>query len=119
MAGMRWARLQEDVDCKLRRGAWYRVSHVAGLEAIVDVNRRPLTVPSYALEIVSTPPHSWTVVPLRERGARLAAELGPRYGVCPSCRHRARLEQRVRAMTCARCKGRFDIAWDEGYLGGE
>jgi hypothetical protein len=118
MAGMRWARLQEDVDCKLRRGAWYRVSHVTGLEAIVDINRRPLAVPSYALEIVSTPPHTWTVVPLRERGARLAAELGPRYGVCPNCRHRARLEQRVRAMTCARCKGRFDVAWDEDYLGG-
>src|SRR2546425_695449 len=33
MTGMRWARLLEDVDCKLRRGAWYRVTHVTGLEA--------------------------------------------------------------------------------------
>jgi Zn finger protein HypA/HybF involved in hydrogenase expression len=119
MTGMRWARLQEDLDCKLRRGAWYRVSHVAGLEAIVDVNRRALAVPSFALEIVSTPPHSWTVVPLRGRGARLAAELAPRYGVCPSCRHRSRLEEQGRSMTCGRCKGRFDIAWDEGYLDGK
>src|SRR3989454_11262144 len=37
MTGMRWARLLEDVDCKLRRGAWYRVTHVTGLEAVVEV----------------------------------------------------------------------------------
>src|SRR2546427_5843755 len=59
MTGMRWARLQEDVDCKLRRGAWYRVTKVTGLEATVEVNRRPLAVPSYAVEIVATPPRSW------------------------------------------------------------
>src|SRR5207245_6055734 len=99
MTVMRWARLQEDVDCKLRRGAWYRVTHVAGLEAIVDVNRRPLAVPSYAIEIVATPPRAWSVVPLPRRASRLAAELGNRYGVCPNCRHRARLEPRAPAMT--------------------
>ncbi len=116
MTGMRWARLTEDVDCNLRRGAWYRVNHVTGLEAVVDVNRRPLAVPSYALEIVSTPPRRWTVVPLPRRASWLAAELGTRYGVCPSCRYRAQLEQRARDMTCTRCKGRFEIAWDEAYL---
>jgi len=118
MAGMRWARLQEDVDCKMRRGAWYRVTQVTGLKAIVEVNRQPLAVPSYAIEIVATPPRCWTVVPLPRRASRLATELGPRYGVCPSCRHRARLEQRARAMTCTRCQGRFEIAWDENYLAG-
>jgi len=118
MTGMRWARLLEDVDCKLRRGAWYRVTHVTGLEAVVEVNRRPLAVPSYAIEIVATPPRSWSVVPLPRRASRLAAELGNRYGVCPNCRHRARLEQRARAMTCTRCQGRFAIAWDENYLAG-
>ena len=118
MTGMRWARLQEDVDCKLRRGAWYRVTKVTGLEATVEVNRRPLAVPSYAVEIVATPPRAWSVVPLPRRASRLAAELGNRYGVCPNCRHRARLEQRARAMTCTRCQGRFEIAWDENYLAG-
>src|SRR3989441_8785590 len=53
MTGMRWARLQEDVDCKMRRGAWYRVTQVTGLKAIVEVNRQPLAVPSYAIEIRS------------------------------------------------------------------
>src|SRR2546428_8383976 len=77
MTGMRWARLQEDVDCKMRRGAWYRVTQVTGLNAIVEVNRQPLAVPSYAIEIVATPPRCWTVVPLPRRASRLAAELGP------------------------------------------
>jgi hypothetical protein len=116
LKGMRWGRLQTDVDCKLRRGAWYRVKHVAGLEAIVELNRQPLAVPSYAIEIVSTPPRCWTVVPLPRRASRLAAEFGPRYAVCPSCRHRAKLELRARAMKCPRCRGEFDIAWDENYL---
>src|SRR5438309_10112762 len=115
MTGMRWARLQEDVDCKMRRGGWYRVTQVTGLNAIVEVNRQPLAVPSYAIEIVATPPRCWTVVPLPRRASRLAAELGPRYRVCPSCRHRARLEQRALAMTCTRCPVRLEIATGETY----
>src|SRR3989442_4531138 len=115
MAGMRWARLQEDVDCKMRRGAWYRVTQVTGLKAIVEVNRQPLAVPSYAIEIVATPPRCWTVVPLPRRASRLAAELGPRYGVCPSPRHRDPLRHRGGAQTCNRCPGPFENDLDENY----
>src|SRR3989441_13106739 len=111
MTGVRWARLEEDVDCKMRRGGWYRVTQVTGLNAIGEVNRQPLAVPSYAIEIVATPPRCWTVVPLARRASRLAAELGPRYGVCPSCRHRAPLQQPAPPMTCTRFQGRFEIAW--------
>src|SRR2546425_1335254 len=116
MAGMRWARLQEDVDCKMRRGAWYRVTQVTGLKAIVEVNRQPLAVPSYAIEIVATPPRCWTVVPLPRRASRLATELGPRYGVCPSCRHRAPLEQRARALTSTRFPRPLDVPRGRNYL---
>src|SRR3989442_14414797 len=105
--GLRWARLQEDVDCKMRRGGWYRVPQVTGLNAIVEVNRQPLAVPSYAVEIVATPPRCWTVVPLPRRASRLAAELGPRYGVGPRCRHRARLDQRGAAMPSNPRPGHF------------
>src|SRR3989449_3249754 len=118
MAGMRWARLQEDVDCKMRRGAWYRVTQVTGLKAIVEVNRQPLAVPSYAIEIVATPPRCWSVVPLPRRASRLATELGPRYGVCPSCRHRARLRQRARAQTCTPSQRRLGSARDAHHLAG-
>src|SRR5438552_19155839 len=100
----------------MRRGGWNRVTQVTGLNAIVEVNRQPLAVPSYAIEIVATPPRCWTVEPLPRRASRLAAELGPRYGVCPSCCHRARPEQRARAMTCTRCQGRSESSWDENYL---
>src|SRR2546426_12707083 len=89
MAGMRWARLQQDVDCKMCRGAWYRVTQVTGLKAIVEVDRQPLAVPSYAIEIFATPPRCWSVVPLPRRAYRLAPQLGARYAVWPACRHRA------------------------------
>src|SRR5438309_9988535 len=111
MTGMRWARLQEDVDCKMRRGGWYRVTQVTGLNAIVEVNRQPLAVPSYAIEIVATPPRCWTVVPLPRRASRLAADLGPRYGVCPTCRPRARLSPPPPAMPSTRRHGDSDSAW--------
>src|SRR5437879_12953890 len=78
MTGMRWARLQEDVDCRMRRGGWYRVTQVTGLNAIVEVNRQPLAVPSYAIEIVATPPPSWTVLPLPRPPSPLPARPGPR-----------------------------------------
>src|SRR3989475_11007549 len=102
MTGMRWARLQEDVDCKMRRGAWYRVTQVTGLKAIVEANRQPLAVPSYAIEIVATPPRCWSVVPLPRRAPRLATQLGPRYGAAPSCPPPPPLEQRAPATTCTR-----------------
>src|SRR2546422_4766218 len=63
MTGMRWARLLEDVDCKLRRGAWYRVTHVTGLEAGVEGKRPPLALPSYATQIRATPPPAWSGLP--------------------------------------------------------
>ena len=116
MAGMQWARLQANLNIRLRRGAWYRIRQVGPLQAVLEVRGQPLQVPSAFLQIVETPPRRWTVVPLPRRASWLAAELGTRYGVCPSCRYRAQLEQRARDMTCTRCKGRFEIAWDEAYL---
>src|ERR1041385_2759461 len=68
LSGMRWGRLQADVNVSLRRGAWYRITRISGLEATIDVNRQAQVVPSYLIQVVSTPPRSWTVVP-RPRGA--------------------------------------------------
>jgi hypothetical protein len=118
MTRMQWARLQADVNCALRRGAWYRVTSVAGLEAVVDINRQPHPVPSYLLQIVSTPPRRWTVVPRPREAARLSRHLGAEYAVCPSCRERTPLRSggRPRAISCARCRGVFEVAWNEGYL---
>jgi len=116
VTGMRWGRLQVDVNCALRRGAWYRVARLAPMEAILDVNRRPLKVPHYLLQVVSRPPTRWSVVPRPERAGELPPDWGPLYGVCPSCRERAALRGRPRRLECGRCRGEFDVAWDEEYL---
>ena len=119
MAGFQWGRLQADVDCSLRRGAWYRVRTVAGLEATVEVghNRNPQSVPSFLLQIVTAPPRRWTVVPRPARAVRMPREW-KQYAVCPSCRERAALPTRskARSLTCERCRGEFEIDWGEGYL---
>ena len=115
MPGMRWGRLHMDVKCRLRRGAWYRVAKVTHLAAVVEVNRLPVTVPQYLIEIVPYPPRRWTVVP-RPRDARLPPNWGPAYGVCPSCRGRSALQGRPRVLACRRCRGEFEVAWDEAYL---
>ena len=43
---------------------------------------------------------------------RLPMSWGARYGVCPNCRARARLEERATSMRCPKCNGFFDIGWD-------
>lgn len=115
---MQWARLQVDTDCALRRGAWYRVTKIGTLESVLDVNRRPHAVPSYIVQIASTPPRRWTVVPRPPSAARLSPHLSSHYVVCPSCRERAPLAgtRRPRALGCKRCRGVFEVAWAERYL---
>jgi len=117
MARLQWARLQADVSCELRRGAWYRVRQVGALEAIVEVNRQPQAVPSFLLQIVSVPPRRWSVVPRPPEAARFARVLSSHYAVCPNCRERTALnETRPRTLTCSRCKGKFEVDWAEQYL---
>lgn len=115
--GIQWGRLQTDIHCALRRGAWYRVTDLGGLEATVDVNRKPQSVPSYLLQIISAPPRRWTVV-ARPAGAVRMPRHWTRYAVCPSCRERAALPPRgqPRNLTCNRCRGVFEIDWSEDYL---
>lgn len=113
---MKWGRLAVNVNCALRRGAWYRVARLASLEAILDVNRKALVVPYYLVQVVTQPPTRWSVVPRPKRARELPAEWGPHYGVCPSCRERNALRGRPRRLECSRCRREFEVAWDEGYL---
>ncbi|MGH7537914.1 MAG: hypothetical protein ACREMF_04725 [Gemmatimonadales bacterium] len=112
-----YARLRENVNIRLRRGAWYRVLKVADLKVILDVNGRPMSVAAALLEIVKRPPPRWTVVTQRASAARHAPpSIAERYGVCPSCGERAPLPRRADRMRCSYCKWEFEIAWDEAYL---
>ena len=114
MAGMRWARLKADLNLKLRRGAWYRIQDVGPLEAVVEVNNRPMPVPSAFLQIVETPPRRWTVVPRPANAVRMP-DTWKHYAVCPSCRERAPLVRRPPVLECPRCRGIFEVGWDETY----
>ena len=115
MTGQQWARLQTDVNVKLRRGAWYRILRLGPQEAVLEVNRNPLTVSRTLLQIVQAPPTRWTVVSAPSNALRLPSSWGERYAVCPGCRGRSPLEGRPNNLRCARCNGLFDIAWNEPY----
>jgi len=86
MTLQQWARLQTDVNVKLRRGAWYRIVKLGAVDAVLDVNRQPLTVSRTLLQIVQVPPSRWSVVPAPRNALRFPSSWGERYAVCPSCR---------------------------------
>ena len=113
---MVWARLQADLNCNLRRGAWYRLIKMEGLAAVVDVNRKPVPVVRAFLQISNSPPRRWTVVTTPRTARPLAGPLGSQYAVCPSCRDRVPLRGRPSRMLCRRCSVEFAVAWEEHYL---
>lgn len=107
-----WARLRAELDCPLRRGAWYQVRRLRPPEVIVDVLGERVIVPRSALEIASTPPLRWSVVH-RHQDAWLSG--ASEYAVCPNCRERVPLPTRLGMLQCRRCKEVRDIGWDEVY----
>jgi hypothetical protein len=116
MATPQWARLEDDIDLPLRRGAWYPVTRLSATEVVVDVNRRPTAVPRRHLQLHAAPPTSWTVVPRPRDAVRMPSSWGDTYAVCPNCRERSPLNNHPSNLRCHRCNGLFPIAWDERYL---
>ncbi len=116
MPAVQWARLQEDVNCQLRRGAWYKLSKLTSFEAVVEVKGKQIAVPRRVLQILPTPVLHWTVVPSPRNAPRFPTSWGPRYAVCPNCRDRAPLQGQPTTMRCHRCNGLFEVAWNEPYL---
>lgn len=112
-----WARLKADINCQLRRGAWYPIVRLAPADAVLDVKGRQVSIARSMLQLASAPPQHWTVVPSpRSYSPRYPASWGARYAVCPNCRDRAQLTGQPAQMRCHRCNGLFDVAWDEAYL---
>ena len=116
MAELEWARLKVEGPYPLRRGAWYRVTEFFPDEVVVDINRKPVTLPLSLLDLRGGLPRRWTIVPRPTNAVRLPERLGERYGVCPSCKSRAPLRGSPRMMPCPRCRGVFPVGWDEQYL---
>ena len=111
--GMRGMRLQADLNVKLRRGAWYRITQPGPLQTVLEVAGRLHQIPSAFLQVVERPPRKWTVVPRPEDAIHLPANWGDRYAVCPSCRERQPLGGHPRRMACNRCHGDYEVAWSE------
>ena len=112
---MVWARLQADLNCNLRRGAWYRLIKTDGLAALVDVRGKPVPVVRAFLQMTNSPPRKWTVV-RRPRSVPHALQMGRLYAVCPACRDRVSLHGKPSRMLCGRCAVEYAVDWDEQYL---
>jgi hypothetical protein len=112
-----WAQLQVDVNCRVRRGAWYRVADLTSGEARLDVNREQIAVPRASLKFVSAPPQHWTIVDRPNDAKSLPARWGEKYyAVCPGCRNRTQLQGAPHTMRCARCECTFRVAWEEWFV---
>jgi len=112
----RWARLRVDVNCGLRRGAWYPVVRLAKDRVVLEVTDDRVPVPRRLLQTVFSRPVQWSIVPLPEDAVNVPSDWGTRYVVCPACHARASLSGHPMDITCARCSGAFQVAWDEHYL---
>src|SRR5256712_9829500 len=111
-----WARLRVDVNCGLRRGGWYRVVQVTGVEAVLEVTPEPVPVPRRLIETVFRRPFRWSIVP-RPRDARnVPSGRGDRYVMCPVCSARAPMKGHPADLACPKCHGGFGFAGDERYL---
>jgi len=55
MPGMQWARLQANLNIRLRRGAWYRIRQAGPLQVVLEVRGQPVQVPAAFLQIIETP----------------------------------------------------------------
>ena len=114
-AAMQWARLQANLNIRLRRGAWYRIREVGPLQTELEVMGQPVWVPSAFLQIIETPPRKWTIVARPKNAVRLPPSWGDSYAVCPSCRGRQPLAGHGATMRCNRCKGTYEVGWNESY----
>jgi hypothetical protein len=113
-----WGRLQIDVDCALRRGAWYRVISLTPAEVVLNVSGQAVTVERRLIEIRAARPRRWTVVRQPPTAAALGRVFRDQYGVCPRCHNRCPLPRPdVTEMRCPRCETSAEVAWDERYLG--
>ena len=111
-----WARLRVDVNCALRRGAWYCVLRLTRDKVVLDVTNEQVPVQRRLLKTVFAQPSRWTVVPRPSDAIHLPTHWGTRYVVCPACQGRAPIRSYPLELACPHCHQIFAVAWDEHYL---
>jgi hypothetical protein len=110
-----WARVRGDVNCHVRRGAWYEVIRFTPEAAVLDVHQWPLNVDRSVLQIVPVRPRQWSIVALPRDAVDIPLGWGSRYAVCPSCSERASLRGQSPELPCPKCHGVFAVAWHDPY----
>jgi hypothetical protein len=108
--------LRVNVNCGLRRGAWYPVVRLAKDRAVLEVTDDRVPVPRRLLQTVFSRPFHWSIVPLPEDAVNVPSDWGTRYAVCPACQGRAPISGFSLELACPHCRGVFAVAWDERYL---
>src|SRR5439155_993898 len=79
-----------------------------------DLPARPPGVKPNGSDRPVAPARRWSVVPRPTSPARFPGVA--EYAVCPNCRERVPLTERLALMECRRCKEISDVAWDETYF---
>ena len=116
MPADRWARLSDDIECGLRRGAWYRALARNWTEALLEVHSEARRVPLEQLEVVDERPDRWTVVARASNARVIPSRWSRGYAVCPNCTYRQLPIGRPTRLRCDECGHVYDVAWDEPYL---
>jgi hypothetical protein len=106
-----WARIRDDVRCRLRRGAWYPVLSAGPHAVVLDVRGMSLSVHQSYLELTFARPTRWSIVARTPEVVMMPESWGAWYAVCPGCGAREAVTQVHGAMACTRCDQRFHIDW--------
>ena len=110
-----WARVRGEMNCFIRRGAWYEVLRLTPEEVVIEVNRRPIRVERSSVQIVPLRPQRWSVVARPRDSVDMPLSWGSSYVVCPGCGHRQSLPGQPTELQCDKCGGVFVIGWDDPY----
>jgi hypothetical protein len=106
-----WARIRDDVRCRLRRGAWYPVLSAGSHAVVLDVRGMPLSLHQSYLELTYARPTRWSIVARTPDVVMMPESWGAWYAVCPGCGAREPVTQLDGTMACPRCDQRFHIDW--------
>jgi hypothetical protein len=105
-----WARMRDDANAPLRRGAWCRVLGTRADQVILDAGGRQLIVDRSSLILSSARPERWSVVARPNNAVNVPPQWGLQYCVCPGCSHRAALGIPMPRKRCSRCGETFPLA---------
>ena len=108
--------MRQDIDCGLRRGAWYQTVVRGWTEALLEVHGKQRSIPLRYLEIVPMRPDWWTIVSHAGNATVIPERWAKGYAVCPRCSYRQLPIGRPSKLRCDDCNGVFEVAWNKPYL---